>query len=76
MRLIDFMPPRGENPDIVRIVEGVSGKVAIADGVDHPVRLRPRRSVGAETDHGGLEAIAGPDALDLAYAGRDATAKT
>src|SRR3954464_6661905 len=27
VRLIDFMPPRGEAPDIVRIVEGVSGKV-------------------------------------------------
>src|SRR5215218_5230041 len=23
VRLIDFMPPRGENPDIVRIVEGL-----------------------------------------------------
>src|ERR1700750_926905 len=28
VRLIDFMPPRGTNPDIVRIVEGVRGKVA------------------------------------------------
>ena len=26
VRLIDFMPPRGNNPDIVRIVEGVSGR--------------------------------------------------
>src|SRR3712207_4003825 len=25
VRLIDFMPPRGEAPDIVRIVEGVRG---------------------------------------------------
>src|SRR4051812_26575094 len=23
IRLIDFMPPRGKNPDIIRIVEGV-----------------------------------------------------
>src|SRR5438093_2039333 len=29
VRLIDFMPPRGTNPDIVRIVEGVRGKVAM-----------------------------------------------
>ena len=29
VRLIDFMPPRGTNPDIVRIVEGVRGKVAL-----------------------------------------------
>jgi len=27
VRVIDFMPPRGEAPDIVRIVEGVSGRV-------------------------------------------------
>ena len=26
VRLIDFMPPRGENPDIIRIVEGLRGK--------------------------------------------------
>ena len=25
VRLIDFMPPRGQAPDLVRIVEGVSG---------------------------------------------------
>ena len=29
MRLIDFMPPRGENPDIVRIIEGLRGKVSM-----------------------------------------------
>src|SRR6266513_1221398 len=27
VRLIDFMPPRGKNPDIVRIVEGLGGEV-------------------------------------------------
>ena len=27
MRVIDFMPPRGEAPDVVRIVEGISGRV-------------------------------------------------
>src|SRR5439155_7970472 len=27
VRVIDFMPPRGEAPDIVRIVEGLSGEV-------------------------------------------------
>src|SRR3954470_24668609 len=26
VRLIDFMPPRGEAPDVVRIVEGVRGR--------------------------------------------------
>src|SRR5437762_13457053 len=29
VRLIDFMPPRGENPDIIRIVEGLQGKLTI-----------------------------------------------
>jgi GH15 family glucan-1,4-alpha-glucosidase len=29
VRVIDFMPPRGEAPDIVRIVEGLRGRVAM-----------------------------------------------
>src|ERR1043165_8307831 len=29
VRLIDFMPPRGTNPDIVRIIEGVRGRVRL-----------------------------------------------
>jgi GH15 family glucan-1,4-alpha-glucosidase len=29
VRVIDFMPPRGEAPDIVRIVEGISGQVTL-----------------------------------------------
>jgi GH15 family glucan-1,4-alpha-glucosidase len=29
IRVIDFMPPRGEAPEIVRIVEGVSGSVTV-----------------------------------------------
>jgi GH15 family glucan-1,4-alpha-glucosidase len=29
VRVIDFMPPRGRDPDIVRIVEGVHGEVAL-----------------------------------------------
>src|SRR5204863_4014871 len=27
VRVVDFMPPRGRTPDVVRIVEGVSGTV-------------------------------------------------
>src|SRR5262249_32500183 len=27
VRLVDFMPPRGQNPDIIRIIEGLSGTV-------------------------------------------------
>ena len=29
VRLIDFMPPRGQEPDLVRIVEGVAGTVTM-----------------------------------------------
>jgi GH15 family glucan-1,4-alpha-glucosidase len=64
VRLIDFMPPRGENPDIVRIVEGLRGSV----------RMKMELIIRFDYGHiipwvrkrdGGLEAIAGPDALIL-----------
>jgi GH15 family glucan-1,4-alpha-glucosidase len=64
VRLIDFMPPRGENPDIVRVVEGVRGTVSmkmeliIRFDYGHVVPWVRKR-------HGGLEAIAGPDGLIL-----------
>ena len=66
VRLIDFMPPRGEDPDIVRIVEGLRGKVSMHMeliirfdyGQIVPwVRRRKRFD--------GLEAIAGPNGLIL-----------
>jgi GH15 family glucan-1,4-alpha-glucosidase len=66
VRLIDFMPPRGENPDIIRIIEGLRGKVSMHTeliirfdyGQIVPwVRQRKRFD--------GLEAVAGPDALIL-----------
>jgi GH15 family glucan-1,4-alpha-glucosidase len=64
VRAIDFMPPRGYAPDIVRIVEGLSGSV--------PMRFE----LVIRFDHGriipwvrrvddALLAIAGPDALCL-----------
>ena len=65
VRLIDYMPIRGRAPDIVRIVEGVSGKVRIESellirfdygSVVPWVRKRDDR----------LHAVAGPDALVLA----------
>ena len=49
VRLIDFMPPRGEAPDVVRIVEGVEGTVAMQMRIDDPVRLRLDRPVGAKS---------------------------
>src|SRR5207248_6890721 len=61
-RLIDFMPPRGENPDIIRIIEGLRGQVRmqteliIRFGYGQIVpRVRSRKR------HDGIEAIAGPD---------------
>lgn len=64
VRLIDFMPPRGKNPDIVRIIEGLRGNVRIK------MELIIRFDYGhvipwVRKEHGGLEAIAGPDALIL-----------
>ncbi len=66
VRLIDFMPPRGENPDMIRIVEGVRGNVpmqmelVIRFDYGHIVPWVRRRK-----RFEGLEAIAGPDALIL-----------
>src|SRR5205814_7763655 len=66
VRLIDFMPPRGENPDIVRIIEGLRGKVSmqmeliIRFDYGHIVPWVRRRK-----RFDGLEAIAGPDGLIL-----------
>jgi GH15 family glucan-1,4-alpha-glucosidase len=64
VRLIDFMPPRGENPDFIRIIEGLRGDV------DMQMELIIRFDYGqvlpwVRKKHGGLEAIAGPDGLIL-----------
>ena len=64
VRLIDFMPPRGKAPDIIRIVEGVRGTVRLR------MELIIRFDYGSlvpwvRKRDGALEAIAGPDALIL-----------
>ena len=64
IRLIDFMPPRGQAPDIVRIIEGVRGSVALQ------MELIIRFDYGlivpwVRKRDGALEAIAGPEALIL-----------
>ena len=61
---IDFMPPRETNPDVVRIVEGVRGRV------DMQMELVIRFDYGSivpwvRNVEGTLVAIAGPDALLL-----------
>ncbi|RBY77607.1 glycoside hydrolase family 15 protein [Geodermatophilus sp. TF02-6] len=64
VRVTDFMPIRGEAPDLVRIVEGVRGRV--------PMRmdLRLRFDYGhvvpwVYREGGALVAVAGPDAVWL-----------
>jgi GH15 family glucan-1,4-alpha-glucosidase len=64
VRLIDFMPPRGENPDIIRIVEGLRGEVPMQ--MELIIRFDYGQIVPwVRKRHGGLEAIAGPDGLIL-----------
>jgi len=61
-RVLDFMPPRGEAPDIVRIVEGVSGRVEMTS----TLRLRFDYGSVLPVVHpvdGGFCAVAGPDAV-------------
>ncbi len=64
VRIIDFMPPRGDAPDIVRIVEGVRGAVNMRSELI--VRFDYGQIVPwvREVDDAWL-AIAGPDALCL-----------
>jgi GH15 family glucan-1,4-alpha-glucosidase len=64
VRVIDCMPVRGEAPDVVRIVEGVSGRVRMR--MDLVIRFDYGRSVPwVRTTGHMLRAIAGPDALYL-----------
>ena len=65
VRVIDFMPPRGKEPDVVRIVEGVEGSVPMR------MELVIRFEYGSivpwvrRVDDQTRVAIAGPDALAL-----------
>ena len=65
VRVLDFMPPRGTNPDVVRIVEGVRGRVPIR------MELVIRFDYGSivpwvrRTNGQARIAIGGPDALLL-----------
>ncbi|MEV5966438.1 glycoside hydrolase family 15 protein [Kribbella sp. NPDC051952] len=64
VRVIDFMPLRDEAPDVVRIVEGISGTVEMRS------ELRLRFDYGqvvpwVRNIDGQVDAIAGPDAVSL-----------
>jgi len=63
--LIDFMPPRGRNSDIVRIVRGEKGRVRMR--MELVLRFDYGRTVPWVTrmDDGTLRAIAGPDLVTL-----------
>jgi GH15 family glucan-1,4-alpha-glucosidase len=64
VRVLDFMPPRGEAPDIIRIVEGVRGEVEMSSELvvrfDYGSIIPWVRRV-PEAD--ARLAVAGPDAL-------------
>jgi GH15 family glucan-1,4-alpha-glucosidase len=62
VRVLDFMPPRGKAPDVVRIVEGVKGRVAMRSEL--VIRFDYGKIVPwvRREDHARL-AIAGPDGL-------------
>jgi GH15 family glucan-1,4-alpha-glucosidase len=62
VRLIDFMPPRGEAPDVVRIVEGIGGTVEME--MELVLRFDYGRVVPwVRRVDDGLTGVAGPDAV-------------
>jgi GH15 family glucan-1,4-alpha-glucosidase len=68
VRVVDCMPPRGVAPDLVRVVEGVRGKVSVTS------ELRIRFDYGHVAPWVTLQgrevrAVAGPDALWLRASG-------
>jgi GH15 family glucan-1,4-alpha-glucosidase len=64
VRVVDCMPPRGMAPDLVRVVEGVRGKVTLTSELR--VRFDYGHIVPWVTIEGReVRAIAGPDALWL-----------
>src|SRR3954467_9437786 len=65
VRVIDFMPLRGQASDIVRIVEGLTGRVTMH--TELVIRFGYGCSVPWVTklEEGGIRAIAGPDMLVL-----------
>ncbi len=72
VRVTDFMPPRGDDPDVVRIVEGLDGDVPMR------MELVIRFDYGSvvpwvnRLDDDTRVAIAGPDALCLRTPSRSA----
>jgi GH15 family glucan-1,4-alpha-glucosidase len=64
VRVIDCMPVRGEFPDVVRVVEGIAGRVEMR--MDLTIRFDYGRSVPwVRRTADALHAIVGPDAVYL-----------
>ncbi|MCW2976737.1 MAG: glucoamylase [Actinomycetia bacterium] len=64
VRVLDFMPPRGKAPDVVRIVEGLRGKVRMRSEL--VIRFDYGQIVPwVRRADGGRLAIAGPDGLSF-----------
>jgi GH15 family glucan-1,4-alpha-glucosidase len=65
VRIVDFMPVRQQHADVVRVVEGVRGRVPMR--MDLVVRFEYGRTVpwARKLDDGALAYVAGPDALYL-----------
>ncbi|MFF4776191.1 glycoside hydrolase family 15 protein [Microtetraspora fusca] len=64
VKVIDFMPPRQSNPDLVRIVEGLSGSVEMATEIR--IRFDYGRIVPwVRRVDGHLLAVGGPDSVWL-----------
>jgi GH15 family glucan-1,4-alpha-glucosidase len=64
VRIVDCMPPRGEAPDVVRLVQGLEGRVEIA--MELILRFDYGRVVPwVRRQDSYLLAIAGPDAVRL-----------
>lgn len=64
VRILDFMPPRRDETDLIRIVEGLSGRVRMT------MELVIRFDYGSvvpwvRRTPSGLSCVAGPDALEL-----------
>ncbi|MEU8660761.1 glycoside hydrolase family 15 protein [Actinoplanes philippinensis] len=64
VRIIDFMPPRGQAADVVRIVEGLSGTVTMHMDLTLRFDYGENRAVGTPP-RPDLSAVAGPDAVWL-----------
>ena len=65
VRVVDCMPPRTKDPDVIRVIEGVSGRVPMR--MDLCIRFNYGATLPwiRRTGERSVTALAGPDALSL-----------